>query len=503
MKSTKLQSAAACFLVLGAFFLVGCSFAPKYVKPSVEGPTAFKELTTNNLSQTDGWKTAEPQDAALRGQWWEMFADTNLNALEEQAGASNQTVAAAFANFRAARAVVKQARSEFFPLIATSPSVIRSRQPLRSQTSSSSSRSAVTSTEYSLPFDASWELDFWGRVRNTVKASSREAEAAFADLENARLTVRAELAADYFQLHALDAQKQLLDAAVVAYAESLKLTQVRHDTGIASDQDVAQAETQLNVTRAQATDLSIQRAQFEHAIAVLAGEPASTFSISREPLNVKPIAVPFGVPSQLLERRPDIAASERRVAEANSQIGVARAAYFPAITLSGSVGYQSTSIGNLISWPNFAWSVGATLAETIFDAGKRKAVTEQAWARYQGTVANYRQTVLTSFQEVEDSLSALRLRSQELQEQDAAVKSSQRYLTLANDRYRLGIDSYLNVITAQTTLLNNQRTAVNLRAQQLIATIQLIKALGGGWESPMSSANAVTRQSHPLLTPRQ
>ena len=470
-------------------FVAGCSFAPKYSQPTVQTPTAFKELSTNQHSQTNIWKTAEPKDNILRGNWWELFGDAQLNALEAQAGASNQTVAAAFANFLAARAVVKQGRSQWFPTVTAAPSVTRARQPvLRNATGASASPNAPTITEYALPFDASWEIDLWGRIRNTVKANTREAEATLADLENARLTIHADLAANYFQLRALDAEKQLLDTTVRAYEESLKLTQVRHDTGIASDQDVAQAETQLNTTRAQATDIGIQRAQLEHVIAVLTGKPASEFSLATEPLTNKPIAVPFGVPSQLLERRPDIAAAERRVAEANSQIGVARAAYFPTITLSGSAGYQSTSLGNLISYPSFAWSMGATLAQTIFDAGRRKAVTEQAWANHQGTVANYRQAVLIAFQETEDNLAALRLLSQELQEQDAAVSSSQRYLVIANDRYRLGIDSYLNVITAQTTLLNNQRTAVNLRAQQLIATVQLIKALGGGWDESLMRA---------------
>ena len=408
-----------------------------------------------------------------------MFHEPELNALEGQVAVSNQTVAAALANFLAARAVVKQTRSQYFPTVTASPSVTRSRQSSAAQ---SSSPTPFTVTEYSLPFDASWELDFWGRIRNTVKANSLEAQATLADLENVRLTVQAEVAVDYFQLRVLDAQRQLLDAAVLAYQESLKLTQVQHDTGLASGQDVAQAETQLNTTRAQATDLGIQRAQLEHAIATLLGKPASSFSIATNPLAAKPVAIPFGVPSQLLERRPDIAAAERRVAEANAQIGVARAAYFPTITLSGSAGYQSTSLGNLMSGPSFVWSVGATLAQTLFDAGKRKAVTEQARANYQGTVANYRQTVLTAFQEVEDNLSTLRILSQELQQQNAAVESSQRYLTLANARYQSGLDSYLNVITAQTALLNNQRTAMNLRMEQMTASVQLIKALGGGWD---------------------
>ena len=342
-----------------------------------------------------------------------------------------------------------------------------------------------------MPFDASWEPDFWGRIRNTVKANSLEAQATLADLENVRLTVQAEVAVDYFELRVLDAQKQLLDATVLAYQESLKLTQAQYDSGLASGQDIEQAETQLEITHAQATDLGIQRAQLEHAIAMLLGQPASSFSITTNPLTANPIAIPFGVPSQLLERRPDVAAAERRVAEANAQIGVARAAYFPTITLSGSAGYQSTSVGNLFSGPSLVWSVGATMAQTLFDAGLRKAVTEQAWAIYQGTVANYRQTVLTAFQEVEDNLSTLRILSQELQQQNAAVESSQRYLTLANARYQSGLDSYLNVITAQTTLLSNQRTAMNLQMQQMTASVQLIKALGGGWDVSHGTTAAI------------
>ena len=457
----------------------GCSFAPKYSEPSVQTPAAFKELTTAQSSETDGWKTARPDDDRLRGQWWKMFNELELNAFESQVNVSNQTVAVALANFLAARAVVKQTRSQYFPTVTASPSVTESRQQV---TSSSSSPTSSTFTEYSLPFDASWEPDFWGRIRNTVKANSLEAQATLADLENVRLTIQAEVAVDYFQLRVLDAQKQLLAATVTALQESLKLIQDQSDTGLASDQDVAQAETQLNTTLAQATDLGIQRAQLEHAIAVLLGQPASTFSIAPRSLTVEPIAIPFGVPSQLLERRPDIAAAERRVAEAHAQIGVARAAYFPTITLSGAVGYQSTSIQNLFSAPGLVWSVGATLAQTLFDGGLRKAVTEQSRAIYQGTVANYRQTVLTAFQEVEDNLSALRILSQEREQQDAAVASSQRYLRLADVRYQSGIDIYLNVIIAQTALLNNQRMALNLQMEQLTASVQLIKALGGGWE---------------------
>jgi NodT family efflux transporter outer membrane factor (OMF) lipoprotein len=476
-----------------ALLFTSCSFSPKYTKPSTPNPAAYKELTPDQFKTTEGWKTAEPSDALIRSNWWQMFNDSQLNALEIQAASSNQTVVAALANFLAARAVVKQARSQLFPTASVNPSVTRSRQPSISRTTASSTASTgpLTFTEFSLPLDASWELDFWGRIRNTVKANRFEAQATFADLENARLTIQAELAADYFTIRVLDSQKQVLDSAVSAYEESLRLTQVRHQTGIASDQDVAQAETQLNTTRAQDTDLGIQRAQLEHAIAVLTGQPASSFSIPFQVLGDKPFSVPFGVPSQLLERRPDIAAAERRTAEANAQIGVARAAYFPTITLSGSAGYQSIEFGKLLSAPSFAWSIGAAAAETVFDAGRRQAVTEQARAVYENHVATYRQTVLTAFQEVEDNLSTLRIISQEIQQQDTAVASSQRYLGLANERYKLGIDSFLNVITAQTILLNNQRTAVTLRLQQMTATVLLIKALGGGWEAGRITTLAV------------
>ena len=473
-----LQPAAISAIAGFALFASGCSFAPHYVKPSVATPGAFKELTPAQAQVTDGWKPAEPRDGALRGQWWEMFGDTNLNALEDQVSISNQTVAIALENFLSSRAVVKQARSGFFPTVSADPSVTRSRQPLAGNGSK-----APSVTEYTLPLDASWEPDFWGSIRNTYKASKFAEQAQLADLENTRLTVQSELAEDYFTLHSLDSQKELLDSTVVAYRNSLALTRVLHKTGIDSDQDVAQAETQLTTIEAQDTDIGIQRAQMEHAIALLIGQPASSFSIPTCPLTAKPVAIPFGLPSQLLERRPDIAAAERGAAQANAQIGVARAAYFPTVTLSGVVGYQSQNTANLFSGPAFAWSLGGALAETIFDAGKRQAVTEQAWANYRGTVASYRETVLAAFQEVEDDLASLRILSQELQQQNVAVASSQRYLNLANTRYKLGVDSYLNVIVAQTAFLNNQRTALNLQMEQMTASVQLINALGGGWDA--------------------
>jgi NodT family efflux transporter outer membrane factor (OMF) lipoprotein len=457
-----------------------CDKAPKYVKPSVATPTAYKEIPPDTFKETDDWKFAHPRDAVIRGKWWEMFNDQQLNALEQQVNISNQNIALADANFRAARAVVKESRSESFPTVTTSPSIIASRQSSASTHANvSPGRRAVT---YTLPFDATWEPDFWGRIRNTVIASASEAQATAADLQNVRLSVEAELAFDYYQLRSVDAEKSLLDSTIVAFQQQLDLMRVRFQTGIASDEDVAQAETQLETTQAQATDLGIQRAQLEHAIALLIGQPASTFSLPATPLTEKPPAVPVGLPSQLLERRPDIAAAERRVAEANAEIGVTKAAFYPSLTLSATAGLESTAIGSWFTWPARFFSLGPTLSQTLFDKGRRAAFTEAARAQYDANVANYRQTVLTAFQEVEDNLAALRILSQELDQQNAAVTSAQRALTLSNERYKSGIDSYLNVITAQATLLNNQRTAVNLETQQMTASVELIKALGGGWD---------------------
>ncbi|MCU1266827.1 MAG: efflux system, outer rane lipoprotein NodT [Acidobacteria bacterium] len=486
--------------LIGLILFKGCDKAPKYKTPPVQTPPSYKEIPPENFKETDNWKFARPKDDVIRGKWWEMFNDPQLNSLEEQVNISNQNIAQADANFRVARAVVKESRSQYFPTVTTNPSIVVSRASSGTTQSNNSAGRVVTT--YSLPFDASWEPDLWGRIRNTVSASASEAQASAADLENVRLSVEAELAFDYYEVRSLDAQKELLDSTVEAYQQELNLTQVRFQTGIASDEDVAQAETQLETTQAQATDLGIQRAQLEHAIALLTGQPASMFSLSIAPLKAAPPPIPIGLPSQLLERRPDIAASERRVAEANAQIGVTKAAFFPALTLSAAAGLASTSIASWFTWPARFFSVGPSLAQTLFDKGRRAAVTEQARAQYDGTVANYRQTVLTGFQEVEDNLAALRILSHELEQQEAAVKSSERTLSLANERYKSGIDSYLNVITAQTTLLTNQRTAVNLRAQQMTASVELIKALGGGWNtSQLPTPKELTART-PLPVPR-
>jgi len=475
----------------------GCNVWPRYQRASVDTPPAYKEI--------DGWKMAQPKDDTLRGKWWEIFGDSELNALEDQVNVSNQNIASAEASFLEARALVKQARSQLFPTVTTAPSITVQRQPangaiVTNSTGSTGSTGAGTGStgssatgtgvahsgtfvDYSLPFDASYQVDLWGRIRNQVKEQIYAAQSSAADVQNVRLTAQAEVAVDYFEIRAQDAQKQLLDATVKAYQDSVDLTKVLYETGIDSDEDVSEAETQLDTTQAQDTDLDILRAQYEHAIAMLVGKPASTFSIPLAPLKATPPAVPIGVPSQLLERRPDVAAAERSMAAANAQVGVARAAYFPTLTLSAAAGFESDSITTWFSWPSRFFSVGPQLAETLFDAGLRRATVEQYRAAYDQTIAGYRQTVLTAFQQVEDNIAELRILEKEVQQQDTAVGAAQRTLDLAIDRYRLGIDSYLNVITAQTTSLTNQRTALTLRMEQMTSTVQLIEALGGGWDA--------------------
>lgn len=494
----------------GALLLSGCTVGPKYHRPSVTTPEAFKELTPADYPSTDGWKVAQPKDAALKGKWWEMFNDPQLNALEEQVNVSNQTIASAAATFLVARAIVRQARSQYFPTVTVGPSINTSMQSgtLSSGFATGSGTGTGTGvvvspqviTNYSLPFDATWVPDLFGRVRNNVRANANAAQASAADLANTRLTVQAEVAVDYFSIRGQDALKQLLDDTVVSFQESLRLTQALYETGIDSDEAVAQAETQLESAQAQDTNLGILRSQFEHALATLVGQPASTFSISTGPLKPEPPAIPYAVPSQLLERRPDIAASERLMAQANAQIGVAVAAYYPTVTLSASGGFETSSFTSWFTWPSRFWSAGPSASETIFDGGLRRATVQQFRANFLETVANYRQTVLAAFQNVEDNLASLRILSVEIRQQDTAVGSAQRNLKIAIDRYRLGIDPYLNVITAETALFTNQQTAVNLRIQQMTASVQLVEAVGGGWDaSQLPSAGLM---SAPLTIPK-
>ncbi|HXY52435.1 MAG TPA: efflux transporter outer membrane subunit [Terriglobales bacterium] len=489
-------------LLSGLLVVDGCEVGPKYHTPSVPAPPpAFRELTPEDMKVTEGWKVAQPKDSVLHGAWWEIFHDPQLNTLEEQVNVSNQSIAAAFSSYMAARALVKEARSQYFPTVTTNPSITNQRT--LSGLASSTPSHIGSFTEYSLPFEATWVPDLWGRVRNSVRANVAGAQANAADLENTRLAIESELAVDYFQLRGQDALKDLLDTTVVAYRESLRLTRALYETGIDSDEAVALAETQLESTMAADTNLGILRAQYQHAIAMLVAQPASSFAITGKTWNATPPAIPLGVPSLLLERRPDVAAAERLVAEANAQIGIAKVAYYPTLTLGGSVGFASTSFADWFTWPSRVWSVGPSLAQTLFDAGLRRATVEQFRAQYDASVANYRQTVLTAFQQVEDNLAALRILSVQLEQQESAVSSAQRNLSVATDRYKLGIDPYLNVIAAQTALLNNQQTTVNLRIQQMTASVQLIEALGGGWDSSQlpTGKQMVQNTPHPPASP--
>ena len=408
---------------------------------------------------------------------------------------ANQTIAGAYASFMQARAIVREAQSQYWPTLSVGASATRSRSP--SVLSSPGTLAAGTGNSFSLPFDASWTPDLWGRVRNTVNGDIAAAQASAADLANARLTAQAEVAVDYFELRSQDALIALATSTVKAYGEALELTRAQFETGIGTDEAVAQAQVQLRTTQAQLTSLGIARAQYEHAIAVLVGKPASSFSVPAAPSNVQPVAVPLGVPSQLLERRPDVAADERLMAQANAQIGVAEAAYFPTLTLSASAGFESSAASTWLTWPARFWSVGPSLSETIFDGGLRSATVVQYRAAYDAAVATYRQTVLTAFQQVEDNLASLRILSQEIGQQDQAVSYSQRYVSLATDRYKLGLDPYLDVITAQTSLFSNQQTAVSLRLRQLTASVQLIEALGGGWQSSQLPTAAISAPGRP------
>ena len=398
-----------------------------------------------------GWKAAEPRDHEWKGPWWTVYNDPVLNSLAGEVSVSNQTVAQAEAQFRQARALVALARSAYFPIVDASVSASRSRA---ANTTGGPSRGAVNS--HSLALDASWEPDLWGRVRRSVEASAASAQASAADLESIRLSLQAELAQDYFLLRALDAQQQILEDTVKAFETSLKLTENRYQVGVVARADVIQAQTQLRTTQAQAIDVGVQRAQFEHAIAVLIGKPPSEFALPRAPLNALPPGIPVGVPSELLERRPDIASAERRVAAANAQIGVAKAAFFPALTLSATGGFQGAGFSQWLNAPARFWSLGATLAQTIFDAGARRAQTEQAIAAYDATVAAYRQTVLAGFQEVEDNLAALRILEQEAQVQAEAVTAARQAVDITLNQYKAGTVSYINVLTAQATALSER-----------------------------------------------
>jgi NodT family efflux transporter outer membrane factor (OMF) lipoprotein len=479
MKFPKLKTLAlaAALASLGA-----CTVGPDYVRPSVDAPAQFKE--------TGNWKVAQPRDDVNRGKWWEMFGDAELNALTESIDISNQNLAAAAARFRQAQALVAASRAGLFPTVDGNLSIVKNRSPSGAVGGTTAGHIVTTRTA---GVSAAWDTDLWGRLSRTVEADVASAQASAADLAAARLSAQSELAQSYFQLRVLDVQRQLLEDTVAAFGKSLQLTKNRYAAGVVGKVDVVQAETQLKSTQAQAIDIGVQRAQFEHAIALLIGKPPSTFAIERRPLTVAMPAIPPGLPSELLERRPDIAAAERRVASANAQIGVTQAAFFPSLTLSGAAGFRAADPSVWFASPSYFWSLGPAIVQTIFDAGLRRAQTDQAIAAYDASVAAYRQTVLTAFKEVEDNLAALRILEEEAQVQDEAVKAARESFALTTNQYKAGTINFLNVVIVQAAQLSNERTAVGILGQRLTAAVLLVKALGGGWQTPGTGMAATER----------
>jgi NodT family efflux transporter outer membrane factor (OMF) lipoprotein len=470
-------SLAAAMIAGAATLLSACTLGPNYARPGAEAPAAYKEA--------QGWKTAQPRETEPRGPWWTVFNDPQLDALLGQVEVSNQTIKAAEARVREARALTQQAQAAFFPIVTANASATRSGGGggTSSGAFNNGSQGSGARNNFNVALDVNWEIDLWGRVRRTVEAGEATAQASIADLEAAKLSAQAQLANDYFLLRAQDAEIRLLNDTVDAYQKSLKLTQNQYAVGVAARADVAQAETQLKSTQAQALDAGVQRAQLEHAIAVLLGKAPADFSIAPEVVATTFPPIPLGLPSELLERRPDIAAAERRTAAANAQVGVAEAAFFPSVTLSATGGFQSSVLSQLFSLPSRYWSLGPALAQTIFDAGLRRAQSAQAMATYDENVANYRQTVLAGFQEVEDNLAAVRILEQEAAVQDEAVKSARESLTITLNQYRAGTANYLAVVVAQAVALSNERTALTILGRRLTASVTLIKALGGGWDA--------------------
>jgi len=475
MRRLRESSVAA---ALAALLAAGCAVGPDYHRPDAPVPAAFKEQPPPGT-----WKAAQPADAALRGRWWQVFGDPQLDALEDKIAVSNQTLKAVTAQVLAAQDQVRVARAAYLPTLGAGASATQVRVS-ENQPTFVRGASKRDYTVFALQGQAQWEPDLWGQVRRSVEQARAEAQASAADLANVELSLRAELAADYFQVRGLDVQKQLLENTLASDADALQLARVRFAGGVANAVDVAQAETQVRAVKAQAIDTGVARAQFEHAIATLIGVPASSFALPANPSSLALPPVPSAVPSALLERRPDVAAAERRAAAANAQIGVAVAAYYPNLTLSATAGLQSGALGTLLQLPSLFWSLGASAFELIFDAGRRHALSDQARHLYEAQVATYRQSVLTAFQEVEDNLSALRVLQEEADAQSAAVEAARQSLALSNKRYKGGVTTYLEVLTAQTIQLSNERSQADLATRRLLASVQLIRALGGGWQRP-------------------
>lgn len=465
--------AAGMISVMGMLLFAGCTVGPKYQRPAAAVPPAYKEAAD--------WKPAQPNDQNLGGAWWTIFQDPQLDALELQVNVSNQNLKAAEAQYRQARATVRYNRADYYPTVTAGPSASRTRVS-SNRPPPSSTFDGITYNDFVVPFDISYQADVWGRVRRAVESSREQAQASAADLATVNLSMHADLAIDYFLARSLDAEEQLLNSTVTQYEQALELIETRYAGGIASEVEVEQARTQLETTRAQAIDVAVARAQFEHAVAILVGKPPAEFSLPPLPLTAPPPNIPVSMPSQLLERRPDIAAAERRVASANAQIGVAKSAYYPLINLGATGGFESSSITTLLNGPSGLWSFGFSAVTTIFDVGRRRALSDQAIAAYDQSVANYRQTVLTGFQQVEDNVAALRILEREAQTQDKAVVAAEKYLDLAETRYKGGVTSYLEVTTAQSASLSDQVTAVNLLGRRMVDAVLLIQALGGGWD---------------------
>ena len=481
--------AGSCAVLLVA---LGCTLGPRYSRPIAPVPPAYKE--------TRAWKQAQPSEQALGGDWWTIFNDPQLNTLEQQVNVSNQNLKAAEAQFRQARAQLRYYRADYYPSITGGASATRAHSSENRQPRSTT-LSGRTFTDLMLPVTLSYQADVWGRVRKTVEASREQAQASAADLAAVNLAMHADLAFDYFQARSLDAEEQLLNSTVADYQRALQLTQNRYQGGLASGLDVQQAQAQLEATRAQAIDVGVLRAQYEHAAATLVGTPAPSFTLPPLPLSTPPPNIPLGLPSELLERRPDIAEAERRVAAANAQVGIATSAYYPVLNLAASAGFESGSITTLISGPSLFWSAGPAAAATLFDVGRRRALSEEAQAAYDQTVANYRETVLTGFQQVEDELNAISLLEQEAQVQGEAVAAAQKALGTATNRYKGGVTSYLEVITAQNVSLTNEVAAVNILGRRMAATVLLIQALGGGWNASNLPSLASTPKPQTATAP--
>ncbi len=487
--------AAALLLILP-----GCVVGPKYHPPAPPAPSpAYKEAPTNS-QENEGWTVAQPADAKLRGKWWEIFNDPELNALEDQLNINNQNIKQYFENFMEARAIVREARSQYFPALSVAPAVTHSRTSANlgstaANTAAPNGTPQLQSTLYTFPAEASWEPDLWGKVRNAVRQAQYAAQVSAADLENESLTEQASLAEYFFEIRGQDRLQEIYNETVAADQKTYDLTHSLYETGIDDQISVVEAETALRSAQAGATNVGIARAQYEHAIAVLIGKTASDFSIPVKPMTTAPPPIPVGVPSELLERRPDVAAAERLMAEANASIGIAYAAYYPTLTLTAEGGFESSVLHRWFTWPSRFWSVGASLPETVFDAGLRRATVQQYVATYNADIAAYRQTVLSAFQQVEDGLAEVRILSKEIQQEQQAVSSAQTFLKLELARYETGVDPYLDVLVAQITVLSDQQTLNGLQVQQMAYAVALVEALGGGWDrSQLPSTQQVTQK---------